>query len=334
MRICGKVLLVWVGLCVSVSAFAQSNASVNELIKQGQELTDQKKYSEAIAKYKEALTNEPENDRANYELAYALYATNKGAEGVPYLEKAVANGKSASFKAGAYSLLGSIYSAANQFPKSIKAYRNGIKIDSANQRLYYNLGITQYRAKQYGDAEQSFISAVKIDSAYAASLRMYALTAFHQNKRAEALLGFCRFLMIDPAGPQSAEAYGNLQNILNGGSLKTEPGYKPTVSVKTAAAYQNQLLSKALAGFATRRFASPTDLLAAQLKSVFCALGTAKDKYYFADYFYKLSQTDNLPTYARVISQKAYPENAKWVKDNADKVAAYEAWVKHTKLML
>ncbi|MBD1393860.1 tetratricopeptide repeat protein [Mucilaginibacter glaciei] len=331
--------MIWIVLLAGAHAFAQNSTGVNDLIKQGQAFSDQQKYTDAIAKYKEALIAEPENDRANYELAYALYSTNKGAEGIPYLEKAVANGKSASFKAGAYSLLGSVYSAANQFPKSIAAYRDGIKLDSTNQRLYYNLGITQYRARQYTDAETSFISAVIIDSAYAASIRMYALTAFHQNKRAEALLGFCRFLMIDPTGPQSAEAFGNLQNILNGGALKPEPGYKSSAAVKALASYQNLLLTKALAGFATRRYASPTDLLATQLKAVFGALGSMpRDKYFawygFADYFYKLSQTDNFSTFIKVISQKSTPANGKWLKDNADKVASYEAWVKINKLTL
>ncbi|MDB5062013.1 MAG: hypothetical protein JWP67_1856, partial [Mucilaginibacter sp.] len=167
---------------------------------------------------------------------------------------------------------------------------------------------------------------------YAASQRMYALVTFHQNKRAEALLGFCRFLMLEPNTTQSAEAFGNLQNILNGGSLKPEPGYKPSYATKANADYQNKLLTKARCGFATRRYASPSDLLTAQLKAVFTALGTMpKDKYYFADYFYKLSQTEHLSTFARLISQKTYLENAKWLKNNADKVAELEKWIKDTK---
>jgi hypothetical protein len=194
------------------------------------------------------------------------------------------------------------------------------------------LGIAQYRAKKYSNAEQSFINALKLDTGYAASQRMYALVAFHQNKRAEALLGFCRFLMLEPNTVQSAEAFGNLQNILSGGSLKPEPGYKPSLATKATADYQNKLLTKVLSGFATRRYASPGDLLTAQLKAVFTALGTMpKDKYYFADYFYKLSQTEHLPTFARLISQKAYPENAKWLKDNSEKVAELEKWIKDTK---
>ncbi|MFA6083754.1 tetratricopeptide repeat protein [Mucilaginibacter sp.] len=317
---------------ISLTIKAQDAVSVPDLIKQGQELNQQKNYAGAIEKYKSALKLEPENARVNYEMAFALYSSGKGAEGVPYLEKAIKTGTNAQLSAGAYSLLGSIYSGANQFQKSITAYTNGIKADSANQRLYYNLGIAQYRAKQYSNAEQSFISALKLDSSYAASQRMYALVTFHQNKRAEALLGFCRFLMLEPNTAQSAEAFGNLQNILSGGSLKPEPGYKPSPATKAIADNQNKVLAKALSSFMSRRYASPGDLLTTQLKAVFTALGTMpNNKYYFADYFYKLSQTEHLPTFARLISQKAYPENAKWLKENAEKVTALENWMKDNK---
>jgi tetratricopeptide (TPR) repeat protein len=332
MKIYLHALLALPLVFVSLTLKAQDTVRVPDLIKQGQELNQQKNYTGAIDKYKSALKLEPENARANYEMAFALYSSGKGAEGIPYLERAIKANANAQLSAGAYSLLGSIYGGANQLQKSIAAYSNGIKTDSTNQRLYYNLGIAQYRAKQYSDAEKGFINALKLDTGYAASQRMYALVAFHQNKRAEALLGFCRFLMLEPNTAQSAEAFGNLQNILNGGSLKPEPGYKPSYATKATADYQNKLLTKALSGFATRRYASPSELLTAQLKAVFTALGTMpKDKYYFADYFYKLSQTEYLPTFARLISQKTYTENAKWLKGNAERVAELDKWIKDTK---
>ena len=176
-------------IAMSLNASAQDAGS---LIKEGQQLSVQKKYAEATEKYKSALTIEPENTRANYELAFTLFASGKGSDGIPYIEKAIKGNASVQLTAASYSLLGSIYGNANQFPKAISAYKNGIKTDSTNQRIYYNLGIVQYRSKQYPDAEQSFISAIKRDSADAGSVRMYALATFHQNKRADALLGFCR----------------------------------------------------------------------------------------------------------------------------------------------
>jgi len=42
----------------------------SDLIKQGVQLNDQGKYTEAIDKYNEALKLEPENAQANYEMAF------------------------------------------------------------------------------------------------------------------------------------------------------------------------------------------------------------------------------------------------------------------------
>ena len=172
MKIYLNVMFALCFVFISLTIKAQDAVSVPDLIKQGQELNQQKNYTGAIEKYKSALKLEPENARVNYEMAFALYSSGKGAEGGPYLEKAIKTSTNAQLSAGAYSLLGSIYSGANQFQKSITAYSNGIKADSTNQRLYYNLGIAQYRAKQYSNAEQSFINALKLDSGYAASQRM------------------------------------------------------------------------------------------------------------------------------------------------------------------
>jgi tetratricopeptide (TPR) repeat protein len=301
-------------IAMGLNASAQDAGS---LIKEGQQLSAQKKYAEATEKYKSALTIEPENTRANYELAFTLFASGKGSDGIPYIEKAIKGNASVQLTAASYSLLGSIYGNANQFPKAIAAYKNGIKTDSTNQRIYYNLGIVQYRDKQYPDAEQSFISAIKRDSADAGSVRMYALATFHENKRAEALLGFCRFLQLEPKSARSKEAFGNLQNILQRGTLQAEAGYQPTPAVKAEAFAQNKAITKVLAGFMTRKYASQTALLTAQLKELFTAFGS---KYKFADYYYRLSQSDNFETFVRVISQSTLSENAKWVKENGDKI--------------
>jgi len=322
---------VLTGLIMMAFLYADAQ-DVYSLIKEGQQLTSEERYTEAITKYKSAIAIEPGNAKANYELAFALYSGGKGTEGIPYLQKAVTLNASPQLTAGAYSLMGSIYSSANQFQKAISAYVNGIKTDSTNQRLYYNLGLAQYRAKQYPDAAQSFIGAVKLDSSYAPAVRMYALSAFHQNKRADALLGFCRFLMLEPDGAQSAEAFGNLQNILNGGSLKPEPGYKASAATKEQAAKQNAILSKALTGFAARRYTSPAALLSAQLNAAFAA--TAANNYPFAVYLNTLAQTEQFETFVRTISQKTYPENAKWLKENGGKTAGYNEWLKANRPML
>ncbi|MES2267910.1 MAG: tetratricopeptide repeat protein [Bacteroidota bacterium] len=321
----GRLLALLFFITIAVNALAQDAAG---LTKDGQQLYRQKQYAAAIEKYKAALTAEPDNARANYEMALTLFSSGKGPDGLPFLEKSVKAGSSKVLTAASYSLMGSIYGNAKQLPKAIEAYKNGLKTDSTNQRIYYNLGIVQYRSKLYPDAEQSFISAIKRDSLDAGSTRMYALVTFHENKRADALLGFCRFLQLEPNSARSKEAFGNLQNILQRGTLEAEIGYQPTAATKAEAFAQNKIITKVLASFMTRKYASQTALLTAQLKELFAAFANQPRPYKYSQYFYKLSQTDNFDPFIRLMSQSNIPENATWIKDNADKVIALQEWFK------
>jgi tetratricopeptide (TPR) repeat protein len=322
-------------LLITLAWLSAPAQDVSNLVKEGQQLNSAKKYAEAIEKYKSALAIEPANPGANYQMAFTLYLSGKGANGIPYLDKSIKGSTSPQLTAGSYSLMGSIYGSNKQLPQAIEAYKNGIKADSTNQRIYYNLGIVYYRSKLYTEAGQSFLQALKRDNNYADSQRMYALAAFHENKRAEALLGFSRFLLLEPNTGRSAEAFGNLQSILQGGALKPEQGYRPSAIAKGLANQQNQVVGKALLGFAANRYASQNALLTAQLKAIFTAIATdTKNSYPFAEYFNKLAQTKQLSTFAYVISQKAYPESVKWVGENAEKVAEFDAWAKANKSSL
>jgi tetratricopeptide (TPR) repeat protein len=336
MRFYFKIILFISALSFGFDALAQSDGSVANLIKQGVELNNQKKYAEAAESYKAALTLEPDNVPANYQMAFTLFSAGKNTEALPFIKKAT-KGTNTKFTAAAYSLMGSIYQGTGQLPNAVAAYQNAIKADSSNQRIYYNLGIAYFKGKQYTEAEGSFDTALKKDSSDAGSWRMYALATFHQNKRAQALLGFCSFLLLEPTSAKSAEAFGNLQNLLQQGVLKPEPGYKLTLIIKGLGDYQSQIIKKALAATVTRKYVTPADLLAAQLITVFDALSSMpRDKYYtwyaLVDYFGKLAATDNIPAFARYISQSAKPESLKWLKDNPDKLNTLNTWLLANKL--
>lgn len=331
-KICFTLLM----LSASLHASAQENTGAADLLKEGTMLNSQKRYPEAIDKLKAALATEPGNAQGNYQMAFALFATGKGLEAIPYLEKTVAANPSPQLSAGAYELLGSIYDQSKQPLKALEAFKSGIAINPNSRSLHYSLALAYSRNKQYGDAEQSAIAAIKLDPKDASSHRTYALVTFHQNKRGEALLGFCNFLLLEPNSARSAEAFGNLQQILQGGVLKPEPGYKTGVPKAYLDQY-NGVLTKALAPFATRKYSTAADLLSAQLTAVFAAFGTLpRDKTYYwhanADCFYKLSQTDNMRAFARYISQSANAESGKWLTANPEKAKALSVWIEANKL--
>ncbi|MBE9668609.1 tetratricopeptide repeat protein [Mucilaginibacter boryungensis] len=331
MKLISKILFVFL-ICVNY-CFAQTG-DPKLLVREGIELHNQKDYAGAIAKYKAALAIDPDYDPGNYQLAFSLNAMGKGLDGIPYLEKVFkSTSASTNLITGAYDLAGSIYDQQHQPQKAIASYQAGIKANPAYQPLRYNLGLAYFRNRQYAEAEQAAIGAINIDPKQASSMRLYALVCFHQNKRVPALLGLCEFLVLEPNTARSAEAYGNLQHILQGGVLKPEPGEVRPHAIEAGVNAPNQVIAKAIAPFSRRRYASAGDLLSAQLSAIFIALGTTpQEKYQFwhalADDFYKLSQTPNMPAFARLISLST-PESAKWAKTNVQQMSDLDGWLKN-----
>jgi tetratricopeptide (TPR) repeat protein len=330
MKYCCSLAII---LLLNTAAFAQGDAKT--LTKEGIDLNNQKNYAAAITKYKAALAADTSYAPANYQLAFTLNASGKGLDGIPYLQKVfVSPTASANLIGGAYDLAGSIYDQNHLPKKAIENYLAGIKANPTYQPLRYDLGLAYFRNKQYADAEQAAIEALKLDPKHAGSMRLYALVTFHQNKRAEALLGFCSFILTERNTARSAEAYGNIQHILQGGALKPEPGVVISPETKAMANAENLIITKSLADFATRRYTNAGDLLAAQLKGVFVALGNMprdKPRYWYAmsDYFARLAASPNTPAFARLISQTT-PESAKWIKDHAQQMADLDAWISGT----
>lgn len=324
--------------CIQLSASAQNNS--NDLIKQGVELHNQGNYTEAINKFTEALKTDPENGYANYEISLSLYYSKKPDDAIPHLEKAVKS-TNKQLVVASYSLLASIYDDKNQSAKAVDIYKEAIKINPDYPQIFYNLGIVYSRMQQYPEAEAAAIEAIKHNPKNASSLRLYALVCFHENKRANALMGLCSFILVEPSGARAAEAYGNIQHILQGGVLKDANGktailvsandeketgtYNLGINMATVSAQ-----SKGLSGLA---------MLEYQLKTTFGIIGELSAKKtdksffdkFFADYFYKLSKSNYMPAFTHTIAlTDPKADNATWAKQNPEQINGLAQWLKDT----
>lgn len=333
-------LLITILLSISAKMLYAQNTS-GDLIKQGIALHNQGKYDDAIAKYNEALKLDPNNEYGHYELAFSLYAENKYDDAIPHLEISVKSANK-NLSVASYSLLGTIYDNNKQGKKAIEIYKKAIEIDPDYPQIYYNLGITYSRNQMYPEAEASAIEAIKHDQKNASSQRLYALVCFHENKRANALLGLCSFLLLEPTGQRAAEAYGNIQHILQGGVLKDANGNN-AIAVSIDDAKENNTLNTAISMVtlaARTQKLTGADLLEYQLKSIFAITGelsakktekTFFDKF-FVDYFYKLSQSDNMPVFAHTVALQGpnRDESGAWLKAHTDQIHALGEWIKNT----
>ncbi len=321
-------------LVLILSTFCNTYAQdARTLITEGNQLSTNRDYNSAIEKYKAALAIEADNVTAKYQLGFALNATGKGQEAIPYLQDAAKNGNTNAVKSSAFGLLGSIYDRAGQSKQSILNYGEAIKLDSANYALQYGLGLAYFRDHQYDDAERSAVKALSLDHSAAPSMRLYALVTFHQNKRAPALLGLLSFLWMDPKGTHAAEANENIQHIIDGGVLKLDAG-APAVRVSAGTAALNAAITKAVNTVAQQKPSAST-LFAQQLKGILTALnqqgsGQIAGSVFgtqLLGFYGKLAQSPHLTTFAHYISQGISKTDAAWLATHPQQVSALKDWV-------
>ncbi len=330
-----KALLTTLLIFCSVKIYAQSNAGV--LVNEGIELQKAGKYADAIAKFRTALTLEPDNAAANYQLAFSLVAEKKNAEAIPLAEKVIST--SSTYTTAAYGLLGGIYDASGDAPKAIAAYSEGLKLAPTDQNMWFNSGLAYFRNKQYAEAEKAAIEAIKLDVKHANSQRLYALVAFHQNKRLNALLGLCSFLLTDPNSSRAEEAYTNIQSILKGGVLKGADTKNLSPAEAKEANTFNTIIANVINATSTKRLQGVA-LMDYQLKSIFTQAGQAVNKKvnksffdtFFVMPFYQLAQAGHTEALAQLINKSAdVAAYQKWKESNIGKVTALDNWFKTAK---
>ena len=318
----------------------QSAASVQDLVKQGVELHDNGKFTDAIAKFNEALAIDPKNEYARYELAFSLYAAKRAPEAITQLD-IPSHSANTQLSAAAYCLLATIYDDQHQSVQAIANYNEAIKVNPDYPQVYYNLGVAYFRNQQFAQAELAAIQAIKHNPKHAGSQRLYALVCFHQNKRVNALLGLCSFLLLEPIGPRAREAATNIDHIMQGGVLQDAKGNN-SIALNPADEKETSTLNlgislTALAG--QQKKLSGTALLEYELKNIFLLAGQLSEKKadksffdtLFVAYFYKLAQSDNMPAFTRRAIQAVRPdEAAAWNKANATQVDALADWLTKT----
>ncbi len=341
------ILFLFSCLITSTTIYGQDTAKVKAIINRGIALHDSAKYSEAIDKYKEALKLDPGNLHAQYEMSFTMVSSGRQDEAIPVLEKVCPSNEYAE----AYDLLASIYDDKKDYTKALAIYKQGLAAFPKYQRLYFNLGISYLRQEKYPEAEENAIKAITLNPKHASSQRLYALAMYHRHRDVASIMAFCSFLMLEPQTNRSAEAYQYIQKIfLAGVKVDTVNGKKSiTITVQDNKAGDDDFgLQTMVATLGASSYydddknknQSGIDILNDQLTSIFKVAGEIQEKKkhkdffwkYYAEFFYKLTKTDNMPAFIRLVSLSGYhDENLKWFKENDYKLKALSSWVASAK---
>lgn len=133
-----KYFVAFMVLFAPLSAAAQTD---RDLIRSGNKLFRQKKYSAAEVDYRKAISKNAENPQALYNLGCALMMQNKASDAVKFYQKAIAVETSKPRKAQIYHNIGVICQAGKMYGDAIKAYSEALRNNPSDNETRYNLAL-------------------------------------------------------------------------------------------------------------------------------------------------------------------------------------------------
>ncbi len=229
----------------------RKTALSNTLTLKGEGLLESNKFDLAITSFREALVQNPKNDRATGDLSEAL--TGKGIEvagdmnneaAAVYFNEAVKLDKE---NAVAYAQLAAIYSAKGDKVKAIPNFERAIALDTDMVALNAPLGLAYIEQGEIAKAETCIQRA---DAGHVDTVDSRLLSALYnlkQGKNTEALAGFDRVLQLDGKNVLANYYRGQAYERLNQPNetiaaykrtLEIEPGFGPA-SFDLGVAYYN-----------------------------------------------------------------------------------------------
>ena len=148
-RYVAVMLMLFVG--GRASAWSQSDRS---LIRDGNRLYRQQKFTDAEVNYRKALEQSKTSEQGFFNLGDALYKQNKYGEAAQEYLKSLEQAHDPDARARAYHNLGNALLKSQKFPESIASYEEALKLRPNDLDTKYNLAYAQAMLKQQQQQQQ------------------------------------------------------------------------------------------------------------------------------------------------------------------------------------
>ena len=315
------------------------------LIKEGIALHDRGDYDGAIAKYEQVLRENPTNDLALYELAYA-YEMKKDHRKSLELAYKGAQYKSDNL-AGFYMIIGNNLDMQGEPKKAVEVYKKAIKLQPDDGLVYYNLGVTYTKLNNTEEAKKTFKKAVFVNPNHASSHFALAHLFHKTNYKIPALFALMRFLVLEPQSRRSPGAHQAFLDMLRGGA---SPGKNPgEINIfldlggkKDEGDFGSIELLLGLTGAAgateNNKDKSEAQKLVDQLSTLMAVISENDGKgdrskftfRYYIPYFNELKKKDYVEPFAYYISESGNLSGvSEWLEANPGRVNEFLNWSKN-----
>lgn len=143
-----NILLFLLMLFSNVELVAQKDSialkrNARKMVREGNALYQQEKYTDASVAYKKALNNSSSYDKASYNLGNALYQNKNFKEAVPQYELTAKTAEDKFTKAEAYHNIGNSMMETKNYQGAVDAYKNSLRNNPNDDETRYNLAVAQ-----------------------------------------------------------------------------------------------------------------------------------------------------------------------------------------------
>lgn len=166
-----------------------------------------KKYSKAIANFKEAIKEDPKFAEAYFHIGYCYDELGEHQESVISFTKAIQ--LKHDFVEAHYNL-GIAFDELKQYPKAIESYQKATELKPDFFEAFFNLGIALGKVNQHQDSVNAFKEAIKISPDDAESHLNLGIAYSHLGQYQEALEALKQAIRINPDDPQAHYSIGIL----------------------------------------------------------------------------------------------------------------------------
>lgn len=306
-------------------------------------LLNEKKYEEAMAKYREVLTANPDSAGAMYEIALALVQKGDYAQAVDMALKSTQYDTVDLAKGLA--LIGTAFDMGGEPGQALEVYEKAIAIAPKAGTLHYNKAVTELQAlRDPAKALASLKRGAVADPTHVGTQAWLGRLFGSDDLRTPAVMAFSRALILEPASSRTPEHFklwyslllsnvkkdadGKLEVAVNPNKKKTEGDvlqldiYIALSQIDAASLPQETLPGARLVRLFTSYLNAVTQHDAGQDASTF--LWT-----YYVPYFRQMREKQHIEPFVYHVSQSVgMPGAQEWLADNKSRVDAFLAWDK------
>jgi Ca-activated chloride channel family protein len=124
------------------------------LVREGNELYKQEKYTDASVSFKKALEKNSSYKKASYNLGNALYQQKNFKEALPQYEVTVKDSKDKYTKSEGFHNIGNSAMEQKQYQQAVDAYKNSLRNNPNDDETRYNLAVAQKELKKQKEKEK------------------------------------------------------------------------------------------------------------------------------------------------------------------------------------